>query len=266
MACPRGSAPGRTRQCTGIQRSLQASSSVRSSRSSVSLTRCERGARQCRCGRLLPVNSLDSALLRAEVARACIPLPSASTAGCLYVRAAIALAPRRSTRRCARVTRLRVGRTVAIDGRCAWRSRTSHSDVHVATSAHRIAAAPTKHLRRGAAQGPAGRHRRPGMGDRSPGELANFVEIMVAPGRPGTPARTLRAETSADARKGWRRGGGRLSVATIGQGDPALWCMVGAQVEVVLAAWAGEHGASGRALYRDRSHGVCGTMPRYDLR
>ncbi len=104
------------------------------------------------------------------------------------------------------------------------------------------------------------------MGDRSPGKLANFVEIMAAPTGPGTPARTLRAETGADAGKGWHGGGGRMSAAMIGQGDPALWCMVGAQVEVVLAAWAGEHGAGEWALNRDRSHGGCGTMPRYDLR
>ena len=263
MACPRRSAPERTRQCTGVQRSLQASSSVRSGRSSASLARCERGARHGRCGRLLPVNSLDSALHRRS--RASMHTSPVYEHGGMLV--------------CASWRWRCVGRRVGVQVSLpafAWVVLSRSSDAargdrgrRTATSTSRrrcTAAAPTKDLRRGAAQDPVGRHRRPGMGDRSPGKLANFVEIMAAPTGPGTPARTLRAETGADAGKGWHGGGGRMSAAMIGQGDPALWCMVGAQVEVVLAAWAGEHGAGEWALNRDRSHGGCGTMPRYDLR
>ena len=35
---------------------------------------------------------------------------------------------------------------------------------------------------------------------------------------------------------------------------------------VVLMAWGGEHGVCGLATSRDRSHGGCGTIGRYDLR
>lgn len=110
--------------------------------------------------------------------------------------------------------------------------------------------------------------RRSALGDRSPGAGGDEAAGRSATGRAratvfvvqaarGGPWRQFAAPRRR--RRGWawiERQGAIPPDAR--RGSARSW--------VVLAASGGEHGAGGPAISRDRSHGVYGTIGRYDLR